>query len=188
VNPAEYGIIRGSSDEKRYPVGRNRFKSAPPAKMVVNTEKSRSVVNLYDNAVHYHDSVISEITKRFFSLTQNKNAALVFLSDHGEELYEIRDYAGHGYPPGKVISEVPYFMCLSDKFKKNYPVVEETMRKRLNTPYSTANNFYTVLHLLNINNSGKHKKRILKQGFFSPSYDSTAKRLVAGNDYALMGQ
>jgi heptose-I-phosphate ethanolaminephosphotransferase len=173
--------------EKRYPAERNYFTAPPPAKIRINTERTQNIVNRYDNAVHYHDSVINEIIKVFSKHTASKNAALVFLSDHGEELFEHRDHAGHGYEPHKETSEVPYFVLLSEGFKKNYPETEKIMKERSNTAYSTSNNFHTVLHLLNIN-STTHKTKILKNAFFSPSYDSTAKRIVGGYDYSQMVQ
>jgi heptose-I-phosphate ethanolaminephosphotransferase len=108
----------------------------------------------------------------------------MFLSDHGEELYEYRDHAGHGIA-NKATSEIPFFAMLSPGFKKNYPAIDAVMKQRTNTPYSSANNFYTLLHLLNIN-SKKHERKILKNAFFSPRYDSTGIRLVMGIDYSTM--
>ena len=171
--------------EKRYPPAKNIFVKDAPAKTAVNGEKIKKIINFYDNAMLYHDSVLNEVVKMFTKYTINKNAALVFLSDHGEELYENRDYAGHSYPPTKVMSEIPYFTLLSTEFKKNFPLVEEVMNKRQNTPYCTGNNFYTLIHLLNIT-STKHKSKILKAGFFSASYDSTRPRMVMGLDYDKM--
>jgi heptose-I-phosphate ethanolaminephosphotransferase len=171
--------------EKRYPVDRNYFTTPPPVKTVVNTERAQNIINRYDNAVHYHDSVTNEIIKVFSKHTVNKNAVLVFLSDHGEELFEHRDHAGHGYEPRREISEVPYFVLLSPGFKKHYPKIVEIMKSRLNTPYSTVNNFHTIVHLLNINSSTQ-KNKINKNAFFSSSYDSTSKRLVGGYDYSQM--
>jgi heptose-I-phosphate ethanolaminephosphotransferase len=171
--------------EKRYPIGRNFFNSHSPAKTAAASERISTTLNCYDNAVLYHDSIVNEVVKIFSEHNQNKNAALVFLSDHGEELYESRNYAGHSYPPTRIMSEIPYFTILSPEFKRNYPDIERAMKNRTNTPYSTANNFYTTLHLLNIN-SKKYRNKILKQGFFSPYYDSSATRSVMGIDYSKM--
>lgn len=171
--------------EKRYPADRNLFISDAPAKTSVSNQKSREILNAYDNAMLYHDSVINETIRIFNRYTSKKNAALVFLSDHGEELYDYRDHAGHGYPPNRVTSEIPYFAILSEEFKKNFPETDRTMKNNSNTPYSTANNFYTLLQLLNIN-SEKHKPRILTNGFFSPAYRSDGQRLVMGLDYDQM--
>jgi len=171
--------------EKRYPSNRNFFKSPAPAKVALNTEQIQKNINSYDNAMRYHDSIVNEVVRIFSKHSQNQNSALVFLSDHGEELYENRDHAGHGYPPCKATAEIPYFAALSPDFKKNYPEVKEVMQRRKNTPYSATNNFYTLIDLLKID-SKKYHTRIFKNSFLSPAYDSTGTRLVMGIDYSTM--
>lgn len=169
--------------EKRYPLNRNFFRSKAPAKIAVDNERVQNIINCYDNSMHYHDSVVNQIIKIFSKNTNGKNASLVFLSDHGEELYENRSYAGHGFPPTKVTAEIPYFILFSDVFKKKYPFIESEVKKRSKTPYSTINNFYTFLHLLNID-SKEHAARIRNRAFFSSKYDSTLPRLVMQIDYS----
>src|SRR5690606_3352068 len=88
--------------DKRYPKDRTAFTSAPPAKKAVSSKKTNDILNSYDNSMHYHDSVVNEILKLFSKHSLNKNAALVFLSDHGEELFENRDFSGHTYPPSRL--------------------------------------------------------------------------------------
>lgn len=171
--------------EKRYPVQKSVYTSRSPANIKVNTDKTQKIINTYDNAMLYHDSVVNEVVKVFTKYSKHKNAALVFLSDHGEELYEYRDYAGHGYPPSRAMAEIPYFAMVSNDFKKNYPALTDIMERRKNTSYSTVNNFYTLINLLNIN-SKKHQEKILKNAFFSPQYDSMQARFVMGNDYEKM--
>jgi heptose-I-phosphate ethanolaminephosphotransferase len=171
--------------EKRYPPGRNHFTSVPPAKTAVSNQRIHSEINLYDNAVLYHDSVVSRALGIFDQHARSQNAAFLFVADHGEELYEYRDHAGHSYPPNKCTAEIPFFASVSPRFAKTYPAVNHTLKTRANTPYNTENNFYTILHLLNIN-SLKHRQLIRKNGFFSPAYDSTRTRLVMGCDYSKM--
>ncbi len=171
--------------EKRYPLNRNFFRSKAPSKVAVDNERTQNIINCYDNSMRYHDSVINQVLKIFSQNGKDQNASLVFLSDHGEELYENRDYAGHGFPPTKVTAEIPYFVILSDVFKKSYPFIESNVKKRANTAYSSINNFYTFLQLLNIG-SKEHEARIQNRGFFSNRYDSTLPRLVMQMDYSKM--
>ncbi len=171
--------------EKRYPLNKNFFRSKAPAKVAVDNERTQNSINCYDNAMHYHDSVVNQIIKIFSKNSIGKNASLVFLSDHGEELYENRNYAGHGFPPTKAMAEIPYFIMLSNEFKKNYPAIESNIKKRSNTAYSSLNNFYTFLQLLNIG-SKQHNTRIQNRSFFSTQYDSTLPRLVMQMDYNKM--
>ncbi|MCC6373108.1 MAG: sulfatase-like hydrolase/transferase [Bacteroidia bacterium] len=171
--------------ERRYPLGWNKFIGKAPIKLSVNNKKTEDIVNAYDNAVLYHDSVTNEIIKKFKNYTKDKNAALIFLSDHGEEIYEKKDYFGHCYPPTKIMSEIPYFTLLSPEFRKRYSAIDSVMHKRTMTRYSTGKNFFTVLYLLNIG-SEKHNPEIERYGFFSPNYDSTYTRHVMGDDYDKM--
>lgn len=168
--------------EKRYPVDRSFFKDASPAKVAVSSEQIQKNLNAYDNAMRYHDSIVNQILILFSKNNPDKNSALMFLADHGEELYENRNHAGHGFPPTKQTAEIPCFAMLSPGFRQNYPELEMIMRKRVNTPYSNANNFYTLLQLLNID-SKKHWLAIAKNSFFSPHYDSLAPRMIMGIDY-----
>lgn len=171
--------------DKRYPKNRIVFTSEPPVPRAVNSKKNDDIINSYDNAMCYHDSVMNEILKLFSKHSLNQNAALVFLSDHGEELFENRDFSGHTYPPSRLTSEIPYFTLLSENFKKKFPETEKNMRARKNTAYSTADNFFTILQLLNIH-SESYESQILEKGFFSSAYDSTRPRIVYGIDYSTM--
>ncbi|MBL7931124.1 MAG: phosphoethanolamine transferase [Bacteroidia bacterium] len=168
--------------EKRYPAARTIFTSPAPIKTHANAEREQNILNSYDNAMAYHDSIVNEIVLKFNDYGRDKNAALVFLSDHGEELYENRIHAGHSFPPTKETADIPYFTVLSPGFSKNYPHIEKMMKQRQNTAYSTENNFYTLIHLLNLD-SKKYRNKILRKSLFSPYYDSLSIRFVMGLEY-----
>ncbi|MDI9341633.1 MAG: phosphoethanolamine transferase [Sediminibacterium sp.] len=171
--------------EKRYPAARNYFTGESPAKVAVKTPKTRQLLNAYDNAMRYHDSVVNTLITIFNQRCHNQNAALLFLSDHGEELFENRDYAGHCYPPDKCMAEIPAFAVLSPAYKKQYPLMEEIIRKRKTTPFSSSNAFFSLLHLAGVH-SKKHEQHIRHQSFFSAAYDSTKPRYIMGFDYSKM--
>jgi heptose-I-phosphate ethanolaminephosphotransferase len=169
--------------EKRYPVGRGVFTTKPPAKTAVNSVKVHAEINQYDNAVLYHDSVVDQVLTIFHKYGAGTNSGLLFVADHGEELYEYRNHSGHSFPPNRSTAEVPFFASFSPKFLETYPAIHQTLKQRSNTAYNTEDNFYTLLHLLNIN-SRKHHKLISRNAFFSGDYDSTRTRLVMGCDYS----
>ena len=64
----------------------------------------------YDNATLYNDAVMGHI----FDLYRNKNAVVVYFSDHGEEIYDYRDQRGRhvSYAPSADMlrhqNEVPF--------------------------------------------------------------------------------
>jgi heptose-I-phosphate ethanolaminephosphotransferase len=170
--------------EKRFPAGREKFTGDPPPGMVLS-EGSVPIVNAYDNAILYHDSVVSELITGFKRWGIQNEAALIFLSDHGEEMFDKRNFAGHGYPPVRSTAEIPFFVVLSDKLRAQHPAIEKAVKAKVNTPFSTSNLFFAVLDLLQIK-SPKLNSVIPKKAFFNPRYDSTATRLVMGVDYKNM--
>lgn len=56
------------------------------------TEVQREIIAHYDNATRYVDKVLDEIICCF----EDKNCCIVYLSDHGEEVYDLSDFMGHG--------------------------------------------------------------------------------------------
>ena len=46
--------------------------------------------NFYDNAVRYNDHVVSSLIKRYSATTPN--GFLLYLSDHGEDVYSSGDH------------------------------------------------------------------------------------------------
>lgn len=63
--------------------------------------------------------------------------------------------------------------------------MEEIIKKRKTTPFSSSNAFFSLLHLAGIH-SKKHEQNIRHQSFFNAAYDSTAPRYVMGFDYSKM--
>jgi heptose-I-phosphate ethanolaminephosphotransferase len=95
---------------KRYPKEFNKFSSDD------NTKKS-NIIDSYDNAILYTDFVVSEMIK----ILQQKNlkSALIYFSDHGEEVYDTSDFFGHFEDkPTSTMYEVPFLVYLSDTFEK----------------------------------------------------------------------
>ena len=76
---------------QRYPQSFQHF-NASDYEQKCWTEKQREVIAHYDNATRYNDYVINEIIKKF----ENKNCCVVYFSDHGEEVYDLSSYMGHG--------------------------------------------------------------------------------------------
>lgn len=92
------------------------------------TNSQAQVVAAYDNATLYQDFTVFGI----FELLRDKNAIVVFVPDHGEEVYDYRDHTGRDIAMSleniKVFYEVPVFIWVSDKFKSQYPEDVEMLR------------------------------------------------------------
>ena len=70
---------------QRYPRDRQHFDADDYKewRTELNDRKRRSVAE-YDNAVLYNDSIVDQICRRF----EEQNAVVVYVPDHGEEVYE----------------------------------------------------------------------------------------------------
>lgn len=92
----------------RYPEGFGKFSEADvKAKL---TPDQKKVVAYYDNSVLYNDFVINEIFKIFSA----EDSLIVYLSDHGENLYE-NGRLGHGME-SRFSYEIPLLFIASREF------------------------------------------------------------------------
>lgn len=121
-------------------------------------------IDKYDNSVLFNDFIINSIIT---SLEKEKNqkTAMIYLSDHGEELYDYREFAGHAYekvsPP---MCEVPFIVWLSPNYKRNRTdLIFDTTR-----PYSTCDFIYSLSDLTGLKYEGYDDSRSLFSTHFKP--------------------
>lgn len=105
----------------------------------------------YDNACQYNDYVISEI----IAGVSDRNAIVVYTTDHGEEFYDWRNQAGRildCYLPGtiKTVYEVPLFIWLSPKYSESHPELAETLRANADKPIYNSDIAHTIMDLAGI--------------------------------------
>jgi heptose-I-phosphate ethanolaminephosphotransferase len=110
-------------------------------------EKAKKTIDRYDNSVLYNDYIMNSII-RSLEKRHNRNAAMIYLSDHGEEMYDYRDFAGHAYEKvSPAMSEIPFIVWLSPSYRK--------FRKDLvfdkERTYSSTDFIYSVSDLAGIN-------------------------------------
>ncbi|SMP75849.1 phosphoethanolamine transferase [Noviherbaspirillum suwonense] len=100
----------------------------------------------YDNAILYGDYVLSEIIRRASTATAGKPAALLYSSDHGQEVGHFRNHAGQspvensGYEIPMVLWESPVGAIVS-------PGLRSAMQGR---PYQTDYLDHTMLGLMKV--------------------------------------
>ena len=108
----------------------------------------RKIRASYDNAILYNDFVVDEIIKRF----ENKNAVIIFISDHGQEVFDNILFMGHHDKDNRTNSmfEIPFIIWVSDKFKNNYPDLCSRIENSINKSYITDNIIHMILDLMSI--------------------------------------
>ncbi|QOR01008.1 phosphoethanolamine transferase [Campylobacter sp. 2014D-0216] len=101
--------------------------------------EEKKVVANYANAVLYNDYFINEV----FNLFKDREAIIVYISDHGESVYEYRDKAEH-FVTSRFTAEIPFFFIVSDKFKQNNPELLNKIVKAKDRPFMTDDLIHTM--------------------------------------------
>ena len=134
--------------DKRYPQSFAKFKTSDYGASYSDSQKKD--IAAYDNASLYNDYIINEVIKMF----EDENAVVVYFSDHGEEVYEVQDYRGHGtarYTPDiRYQLRVPLWVWLSDKYKEEHPFVADKLHKVLDLHVKTDDIPFFLIDLADI--------------------------------------
>ena len=111
-------------------------------------DSQRQIIADYDNSTLYNDYVVNEIINKF----KDENATVIYFSDHGEEIYEERDYMGHGgtTPYLKNQVEIPFMIWMSQSYKELNPQIVNSIKKNLDKPYTTEDVSHIILDMAGI--------------------------------------
>jgi len=165
-----------SQYRKRYPARFDRFKDN-------KSEKAKTIAE-YDNAVLYNDFVVDSLLKIIsrYSIKNKAVSAVVYLSDHGENVYDSGNYAGHDYTGSlpTCLVEVPFMVWLSPEYQKIFPEKADVIEQHCHLPFVTDDLFYALIDI-----SGIETPVFLpEKSVFNRRFDGQRKRiLVDGEDY-----
>lgn len=129
----------------------------------------------YDNAVLYNDFVVDEIIKRF----EDKDAIIIYISDHGEAVFDDGIHFGHGPGPGGIVLEIPMIVWFSEQFKENHAELVQKISATKNLPFMTDDMIHALLDLMQIQTPEFDSRRSL----FSEDFDATRKRIFRNREY-----
>ena len=144
------------------------------------TDEMRTEIVRYDNATRYNDYVLQKIINLFY----NDNAVIIYLSDHGEEVFDYRDNHGRdawgmGDDPKQTIRwqyMVPFVVWCSDKYKAKNPGIVAQLEKATERPGMLDNVCQVLFHLSGLKTPYYKANRDL----LSPQYHCP-KRIINGN-------
>ncbi|MBQ0073261.1 MAG: sulfatase-like hydrolase/transferase [Prevotella sp.] len=133
--------IRCPNSKKKW--GRNDY---PEEKDL--TEKRKQTMADYDNATWYNDSVVNQIIERF----KDKDAIIIYLSDHGEEVFPegARHFHGRMHDANitrRLASEefrIPMWFYCTEEYTRNHPETVAMIKAVKDKPYMSD----AVSHLL----------------------------------------
>lgn len=165
--------------ENRYPAERIIFKDTKGIQ-AYSQELSNSQVdyiNAYDNSVHYTDFVLGEVLKELKST--NNIAALTFWADHGEEVFDVKDFKGHS-PDGvtKPMLEIPFIFWRNQKYKTEFQDVDDVISTHEQSLIMLDDFFHIAQCLMPVESELIEKDKSLCLGEYT-----TKPRVVYGKDY-----
>ena len=130
----------------------------------------------YLNAVAYNDYIVNAIIERF----AHSDALVFYLSDHGDEVFDFRDFMGHAESMNsRFMVEIPFMIYMSDTFKRKHKQLAEQITQARHLPFMTDDFIHTLLNLLFIEAKVIEEERAL----FHPNYNIKRTRISGGRDY-----
>ncbi len=170
---------------ERYPESEKVFQTED-MKTAFGGEKGKKEAMDYANATLYNDKVIDSV----LSLLDKTDGIAIYLSDHGEEVYDYRDFMLRSHEP--VISkdvakhqyEIPFLVYTSPEYRKSHNDLAVQIEEAKDKPFISSNLSHMLLYLGGIHCREYDESR----NPLSPRYDSSAPRMLRGDtDYnALM--
>lgn len=160
---------------KRYP---NEFA------VFEGTDKTSNIIADYDNSILYNDFIVNTILDKISMYSENNPdefISTIYLSDHGENVYDYKGKVGHDYSQiiPKVNVEIPFILWKS----KNYETEFEGRKFKIdsiynNTPYITDDLFHSIMDLNYIESNIFDKTRSL----FSKTYNAKRERILSDKE------
>lgn len=154
--------------ENRYPEQFSKFSDSIPLGKFIN-KKNKGVINNYDNAILYQDYLVYQMILKLEA--QQKNSFLLYLPDHGEEVFDTIDFSGHVIDGQKTknMYEIPFVLWNSKNDIFTYDI---------DRPFMTDDLIHSVADLLKI----KSKTLDSTKSIFSDSFVPKERMIKVNNE------
>lgn len=132
----------------------------------------------YDNATLYNDSIVSEITKLF----ADKDAIVIYMPDHGEEVHsrELPHFSGRMHST-KIVRrlareefEIPFWILATPRYQQAHPELWAEIKAAASRPYMTDALPHLLMYLAGID--CRYYRPDLN--ILSPEYNARRPRLL----------
>ena len=144
---------------ERYPSEWKKFTLADYYRPDLNEEMLEELAD-YDNAILYNDYFLNAVINAF----KDKEAVIVFLSDHGERVFDNSTEFGRNLTWNvndiKQQFEIPFWFYFTEAYREKHPEVVETAISVKNKRYMTDIISHTLIHLAGIQSK-----------YYRPEYD-----------------
>ncbi|WP_040727887.1 phosphoethanolamine transferase [Thiomicrorhabdus sp. Kp2] len=173
--------LRGShmTYNKRYPQTYQVFDNKKGIEIYSKepSKKQIEVVNAYDNSIVYTDKILFELIQSLE--TKDSISGLVYFADHGEEVYDYKDFIGHELKRiTPVMFEVPFIVWVNDLYKNRFQEKVTAMKSQHKMPFLNDDFFDFGLCFMGIDADISKQSSSPCEPNFTPK-----KRVVAGQLY-----
>ena len=162
------------SYRKRYPQNFEVFKG--------KGERDETIAK-YDNSILYNDYIVDSIFSILASHSNTKYSSAIYLSDHGENVYDDElNRTGHNYSKKipKANVEIPFIFWASSSFKKLNKDKIRTIYNQKDKPFISDDLFHSILDI----NSIESEYFIDSRSIFHRNYNEKRVRILEdGYDY-----
>ncbi len=166
------------SYQYRYPETYEKFtdRTGVPAAL---SDDQVALYNSYDNAVLYNDFVVSSLIKEYAKV--DPNGFLMYLSDHGEDVYDGPDHATLGRneaAPTAPMYTIPFMVYASPKWRQTHNWDFTSIKSR---PFSSSSLVHTWAQLAGLSFDELDPTKSLV------SFDFKERPRLIGNPYEQKG-
>jgi glucan phosphoethanolaminetransferase (alkaline phosphatase superfamily) len=137
----------------------------------------RNTIDAYDRAVRYLDMIVGKVISR--AGNQAGDVAVIYFSDHGDEVFDYIDFVGHRYPRStQDMVEIPLLVWLSPDMRVAQPALVAALNAGLSQKMDIRDISPLLLDIAGIDVDGLSEQRRPLGGSFMAQ-----RRLVGGEDY-----
>lgn len=160
---------------ERYPSSETYF-TADSINRPDLTEAKRWEVAYYDNATRYNDKMIGRVIEMY----RDQEIIFVYLADHGDEVYDYRDYAGRNFDMTCGADmlhchiDIPLLIYATPLYRERHPDIIARIENSVNNPFMSDDLPHLLLDLAGIYTPVFNPCK----SPINPAFDKTRKRLV----------
>ncbi|WP_120953056.1 phosphoethanolamine transferase [Helicobacter sp. L8] len=125
---------------RRFPKAYAKFTPAdiPYQGLHIKDEKDKQIVADYVNSLYYTDHVLEEI----FKLFEDKDALIIYLSDHAQDVFQTDNSYGHRCSVYGV--EIPFVIYVTNTFKQKHPQKVQQLAQAVHKPFMSDDLIHTL--------------------------------------------
>lgn len=151
----------------RFPNAFEQFKNDEDQEDGIRAFTASNIVNDYDNSIYYTDHILGEMIGQLEK--KDGESWLLYFSDHGEEVYDYREFYGRKQTDrSKYMFDIPFVLWTSESYKrtKTFPAADDFVDR----PYELDNVIHTILDLAHIQMPLlDHTKSIVSEQYVLPA-------------------